>query len=740
MRSKVIVIIIAFVTVILGAAAVWIGLRLSQEKAVTPMGTEAWVTGPGNVCISASDWMYDHCDLDITFAGYHEDVGDGENIRICAQATNNGGYNNSLDYTEFTICYCPDRGVEPYCNPDNCCNPSVWGCHDNCQTVQMSGSVDPGETFTHCRQIPKVAECGIAQLDFGGVPVVSCDHGGDVGWGYSFGDECPMTCESLTATPTTVNAGETISLVTTVDDPYSAVTNYDYGTDLSGSSISDGSATTSWLIPSGTAAGTYHAWVMAEGGPVAGTTMTVGDAGCSGFGNCTSGSNGCDVEIVVEGGTGGGLSCDSLVASPSLSSLTEDDFRTGDMDIDLTTTATANDITIGSSGYDYGTDITGASFSSDPDGPSTQITIPQGTTSGTYHIWVEVTGTDGSDTYQSGCSSATNCDVLGEGCLLTFPIGEGTCDCESVSRSPSDSTLAAGSYVSYIMTVSDADGTPCEVSATDVTWGITGSPVLDETERSPMSGSAVQHNIVYQVSNSASGDTQYCVSAEVAGNGVVDACQNCFTVGGMEQAAFVAEKTSSIVCINNDTAARITYNINVRNVSGVGGVIEYVQDTYDSRFQSSWVSSISPTPDSHSGNIIRWDNNDTGYALAANDGVSGGDDEMIFSYVVTVPASYFGSEYRNQAIVKPQDQESINLETSVMINCVQGLPPTGILDDALKVIIIAYLFLLLGSIWLRFYGIRAIKTFTKGIEVNLKNSSKKSFEKRVVDRVERDCK
>ncbi len=403
--------------------------------------------------------------------------------------------------------------------------------------------------------------------------------------------------------------------------------------------------------------------------------------------------------------------CESLVSDRNLSTLTEDELRTGDVTVTLTTSVsnTAN-VNIGSTGYDYG--VTGGfNISPDPNGNTTTLTIPQGTTNGSYSAWVMVTGSGPSGSIQSGCGQQIGCINGGDGCYINFTIGEGTCDCESVTRSPSGDQVASGSNVAFIMTAADENGNECEVDASDVNWTTTGSPALVEVDdsREPEAGVAVQHHIVYQVPDAATESTQYCVSAEVDDLGLVDACQNCFTIGGEEEPAFAAVKTSEVVCINNNTAARITYTIHVRNVSDVAGVIEYVEDTYDSRFQSSWVSDITPTPDSHSGNVIRWDNNDAGYALQANDGATGGDDEIEFSYIVTVPSDYFGEEvdgvfvpyqYENNAIVKPEDQDEIPLHTIVEIVCAV---PTGVLSNAVTSALLGLLLIMLGIIALRMH-------------------------------------
>lgn len=164
--------------------------------------------------------------------------------------------------------------------------------------------------------------------------------------------------------------------------------------------------------------------------------------------------------------------------------------------------------------------------------------------------------------------------------------------------------------------------------------------------------------------------------------------------------AYAAEKNAGIQCINNDTAAVITYTISVRNTSDVDGRIETVTDTYDTRMQSSWISNIDPPPDSHTGNVIEWNNGGSGYPLAAGQ-------EIEFSYQVTVPSEYFGTEedpevpyvYRNVAVISPEDSEDIRVEEEVMINCV----PTGIFDHAVSAALAALFLIMAGFVWIRYH-------------------------------------
>lgn len=307
----------------------------------------------------------------------------------------------------------------------------------------------------------------------------------------------------------------------------------------------------------------------------------------------------------------------------------------------------------------------------------------------------------------------------------------------------------------------------CDLTAAQIQWfwseGESGTAqTTNLASRTPLTGPARNHGVIFSVPETATGTL--CVWARTEGEDDPD-CRLCFQVAEVpEEPAFAAVKTSTIECINDNTAARITYTIHVRNISGVVGVIEYVEDTYDSRFQSGWVSNITPTPDSHTGNVIRWDNNDNGYTLEPNDGADGGNDEIEFSYIVTVPSEYFGTydvngdfdpyEYRNHAVVQPEGDTPIILETVVEIMCLG----TGILDHAVNAMLAALVLIFLGFVSLRYHGEVALlfnKTFGRtpvsSMRLVYKNGLKRlhefirdlrvgrreRFERRVVRKTER---
>ena len=306
-----------------------------------------------------------------------------------------------------------------------------------------------------------------------------------------------------------------------------------------------------------------------------------------------------------------------------------------------------------------------------------------------------------------------------------------------IDRITEDDTIAVGALVPYIMTAG------CEVAADEVEWSTNPNMEIDPGSRVPTgSEEALQHHIVFKVPEDAEEGDSYSVSALITGHSQVEECQDTFTVSLEEEPAYVAIKSSQVECINNNTAARITYTIHVRNVSGQEGTIEYIEDTYDSRFDSGWVANINPTPDSHSGNVIRWDNDDSGYSLAPNDGSEGGEDEVEFTYEVTVPAADWGDyvgdgvelyTFINNAIIKPEEQDPIELKTAVRILCLG----TGFFDDAMTSILTGLFLVILGAVIYRFreYTYKymgPVEEASSYVGLALRNSYSKSIQKTVV--------
>jgi hypothetical protein len=194
-----------------------------------------------------------------------------------------------------------------------------------------------------------------------------------------------------------------------------------------------------------------------------------------------------------------------------------------------------------------------------------------------------------------------------------------------------------------------------------------------------------------------------------------------------ENPTFDAEKTASSTCINNDTAARVTYSITVTNTSSVAGTILSVTDTYDSDIQSTWVSSITPTPDSHSGNVITWNNDGDGWELDP-------DEELSFSYVVTVPAANFGT-FGNVVIVRPEEGDDITRRAEIDVSCeIPPTPPsTGIFDDALTTALFGLAMILFGTIVIRVQNSQILGQ-VKAVYRKVNPTRKERFEKEMVRR------
>lgn len=196
--------------------------------------------------------------------------------------------------------------------------------------------------------------------------------------------------------------------------------------------------------------------------------------------------------------------------------------------------------------------------------------------------------------------------------------------------------------------------------------------------------------------------------------------------------SFEVAKTSSQICVNEETALEVTYTITVTNVSSVSGKILSVADHYDDNIQATWISNINPTPDSHSNHIITWNNNGLGYTIAAGASVD-------FSYVVTIPTSAFGQTFTNVVTVTPEEGSPITAEHQVEGSCV---PPTGVFDSAVTSGLIALLLITIGGLMLRYeqyfwklLGVRdadwSISTAVKKFRV----ARKERFEKRMLKKV-----
>ncbi len=387
---------------------------------------------------------------------------------------------------------------------------------------------------------------------------------------------------------------------------------------------------------------------------------------------------------------------------------------------------------------------------------------------------VYVCGDTGCGSEGDICNDGTTCHSNGGAMTCCNECTDGTwscsasnsCECEAVldtdlscddlSAAPS-SVPASGGDVTL-----SASSTATNVQITGYTYG---ADIGTVTESMPNSMSEAS-TATWDIPNGLEGGSEYNAWVTVSSEGEDDAgcsgeddcttgdeeCQVSVTIQDEDLPYFDAEKTSSVECINNNTAAEITYQITVSNISDVSGTVYSVVDTYDERFESSWVGSISPTPDSHEGNVITWDNDGEGWTLGA------GESLPVFSYVVTVPSDYFGEyingefvpyEYENFAVVRTEN-EDFELETTVEIECPTSPSPTpspgtGIFDTATNAGVLAVLLITAGFVILRIQqpdvkflvkkGLRIwpIKIIAEKVVFDLK---KEKFEKKALDDVD----
>ncbi len=154
-RNKILIVFIFFVTVGLAGAAVWIGLRLSQEEVVTPEEPEAWncgdvMTDPGagyscnaNGCLVDSSgnisakqlWCGSGCPYTVEYGSSCCPTGDD----VCACSA---GFENCEPggTTSTTVSGCDYRDAQAMClcvdnSSGNCCNgegPYCSRCNSTC--------------------------------------------------------------------------------------------------------------------------------------------------------------------------------------------------------------------------------------------------------------------------------------------------------------------------------------------------------------------------------------------------------------------------------------------------------------------------------------------------------------------------------------------------------------------------------------------------------------------------------
>jgi hypothetical protein len=331
--SKLLIISIFVLTVIVGGVAIWVGLRLSKEEeeptiTITEeegeeeeeedeevesaladfegLGVTLPETGDPSNCWELSDATYDECGYDVTIQSYHEDAGD--NINVCFRLINNASKSvKNIRFNQIEMDYCPGN------DSSSCVGDPPPGCHGENGGDRLyedvNGNISSGQTYTYCKEISKAAECGIVQWDLHDSnhnTDLDCNIGqgsppeGDIilAWLYDMGDYCPMNCEDLDASPATLTtSGGDVSLTTTIDDYWNAVSGYTYGTDEGTISGSSDSAT--WTVPSGVSEGIYSAWVLVEGG-TGDSSVDVQDSGCISATSCTAGSEGCVISVDVQ--------------------------------------------------------------------------------------------------------------------------------------------------------------------------------------------------------------------------------------------------------------------------------------------------------------------------------------------------------------------------------------------------------------------------------------------------------
>lgn len=159
------------------------------------------------------------------------------------------------------------------------------------------------------------------------------------------------------------------------------------------------------------------------------------------------------------------------------------------------------------------------------------------------------------------------------------------------------------------------------------------------------------------------------------------------------------EKQATPVCYEEGTEsayADVTYVITVENVTG-GGTVEYVEDTYDTDIDSSWIQSTTPeaTVDE---DTITW-------TLTGDDGVFAEGQTKTFQYVVRIPKEQFGQELTNHVIAHLSTDEDLHAYEDIFATCagpVAPLPETGLFDSTVVRIGLGLMLLGMGIMYYRF--------------------------------------
>lgn len=237
--------------------------------------------------------------------------------------------------------------------------------------------------------------------------------------------------------------------------------------------------------------------------------------------------------------------------------------------------------------------------------------------------------------------------------------------------------------------------------------------------------------------------------------------QGCQVDLQVTDANYAIEKSAEVDCVEDPNPpegydlwyeeAIVTYTITVRNVSNADGGVEYVEDTYDSRYQTSWIAYIEGyEPDRHEGNVLTWDNGGQGYDIAAGN-------EITFQYRVVIPEDYLGELdaegnftpyiYENVALALPRGaDEPIRADEDVVISCP---PSTGLFDNTITAALMALLLVMVGIVSIRYSqqvayigevamrfkplsaGVRLAKKARNEIRERLMYTRKQRFERKV---------
>lgn len=182
--------------------------------------------------------------------------------------------------------------------------------------------------------------------------------------------------------------------------------------------------------------------------------------------------------------------------------------------------------------------------------------------------------------------------------------------------------------------------------------------------------------------------------------------------------------------------AQLKYTIKIKNTGTGTGNIDKIVDTLDSKVLSSYITNTISNGGLFSNGTIIWD-------LEGADETFVSKQEKKYTYTIVIPKKSFGS-YKNTVTAYPVTGDNFSDSVTVVVDCLEDIPQTGIFDSTFVKIIIGIVFLLLGFNLHRIsIGIEkiqystqkltnSIQKLTISIQESRNERRKRNFEKKIV--------